>query len=169
MQVFDGVIGVLDGQLWVATNADDIGPDMDASFSGQQNGLLGAAEAGVLRLITGTADGDVRLSVQVVEREPQLDDSWEDCVEVTFSPASPVVALFDWDGAASFEIPLGEASYRVRYATRGADAGNAGTETEVAGLWFWPAPPGADAIIRQTSKSAAYWHSHASRLRQLGL
>lgn len=169
VQVFDGVIGVLDGQLWIAADAGDIGPDMYASFSGQQNGLLGAAEDGMLRLITGVADGEVRLTVHVVEREPQLDDSWEDCVEASFSPPAPVVALFDWDGAAVFEFPLGEDSYRVRYTTRGADAGHAGAETEVSGLLFWPAPPGPDVIVRQTSKSAAYWHAEAARWRELGL
>jgi hypothetical protein len=169
MLVFDGDIGVLDGQLWIASEADDIGPDMYASFSGQQNGLLGAAEDGMLRLITGVADGDVRLSVHVVESEPQLDEPGEDCVEVSFSPTAPVVALFDWDGAAVFEIPLGEETYRVRYAIRGADAGHAGTETEVSSLWFWPAPSRPDAVIRQTSESAAYCHSDQARRNELGV
>ena len=169
MQVFDGEIGVLDGQLWIASENDDIGPDMYASFSGQQNGLLGAAEEGTLRLITGVSDGDVRLSVHVVDREPQLDESWEDCVEVSFSPTAAVVSLFDWDGVAVFQIPLSEASYRVRYAIRGADAGSAGTETEVSSLWFWPAPARSDAIIRQTSESAAYWHGDQARRNELGL
>jgi hypothetical protein len=88
MRVFDGDIGVLDGQLWIASEADDIGPDMFAAFSGQQHGLLGAAEDGMLRLITGVAHGDARLSVHVVEREPQLDESWEDCVEVSLGKRS---------------------------------------------------------------------------------
>ena len=163
MQVFDGVIGVLDGQLWIASDADDIGPDMYDSFTGQQNGLLGGAESGVLRFFTGVADGDVRLSLHVVEGEPRLDDSWEDCVEVCFSPLTPVVALFDWDGAAEFEIALGRDTYRVRYAARGMDAGASGTETEVCALWFWPAPTEPDAIVKQTSESAAGWHTVIAR------
>src|SRR3954467_7372189 len=103
---------------------------MCASFSGQKNGLLGGAEKGVLRFFTGVADGEVRLSVDVVEGEPRLDDSEEDCGEVSFSPVTPAVALFDGDGAAGFEIPLGRDTYRVRYAARGMDAGHSGTETE---------------------------------------
>lgn len=169
MQIFDGVVGVLDGQLWIASDSHDIGPDMYASFSGQQNGLLGAAERGTLRFITGVADGDVQLSVHLAESAPSLDESWEECVEVSFSPLSPVVALFDWDGGAVFEVPLGEKTYRVRYAARGMDAGHSGTATEVSALWFWPAPSEPDEIIKQTSKSAAYWHTEAARWRKLGL
>ena len=114
-------------------------------------------------LLHWVADGDVRLSLHVVEGEPRLDDSWEDCVEVCFSPLTPVVALFDWDGAAEFEIALGRDTYRVRYAARGMDAGASGTETEVCALWFWPAPTEPDAIVKQTSESAAGWHTVIAR------
>lgn len=132
MQVFDCVVPVLDGQFWIASDADDIGPDMFAAFVGQQNGLLGAAEEGQLRLITGKADGDVGFAVQVVESEPELDDSWEDCVEVSFSPRTPVVGFFDWDFNVVFEIPLGAQTYRVRYAGRAMDAGQAGPEMDTS-------------------------------------
>lgn len=163
VQVFDGVVGVLDGQLWIASAAEDIGPDMYASFAGQRNGLLGAAEAGALRFMTGKADGDIGLSAHVAENEPHLDESWEECVEASFSPAKPVVALFDWDGNVLTEIPLGEQTYRVRYTARGMDEADSGPEMDVYGLWFWPAPAAPDAIIKQTSKSAAYWHAEMAR------
>jgi hypothetical protein len=163
VQVFDGVVGVLDGQLWIASAAEDIGPDMYASFAGQRNGLLGAAEAGALRFITGKADGDIGLSVRVAGNEPQLDESWEECVEASFSPATPVVALFDWDGNVLTEIPLGEQTYRVRYTARGMDEVDSGTVMDEYGLWFWPAPAAPDAVIKQTSKSAAYWHAEMAR------
>jgi hypothetical protein len=90
-------------------------------------------------------------------------------LEVSFTPTTPVVALFDWDGVAVFEIPLGNETYRVRYTARGMDAGHAGTQTEVSALSFWPAPAEPDSIVRQTSKSAGYWHSEAARQRELGL
>jgi hypothetical protein len=140
MEVFDGVLGVLDGQFWIASDVDEIGPDMFAAFAGQRNGLLGAAEDGQLRLITGAADGDVRFSVHVVESEPQLDGSWEDCVEASFAPRTPAVGFFDWDGNVVFAIPLGGETYRVRYAARAMDSGSAGSEMDVYALWFWPAP-----------------------------
>jgi hypothetical protein len=164
MRVFDGVVGVLDGQLHVASDPGDIGPDLFAFFSGQQNGLLGAAQHGVLCLINGRADGDISITVEVGDQEPLLDDSWEDCVEASFSPAAPVVMLLDWDLAALCEIPLGEGTYRVRYAARGMDASYDDPEAE--GLWFWPAPHAPDAVIKQTSKSADYWHQ--ARRNELG-
>jgi hypothetical protein len=167
MRVFDGVLGVLDGQFWIASDNDDIGPDMFAAFVGQRNGLLGAAEDAQLRLITGAADGDVSFSVHVVESEPQLDGSWEDCVEASFTPRTPAVGFFDWDGNVVFEIPLGDETYRVRYAARAMDAGSAGTEMDSYALWFWPAPPAPDAIVKQTSESAAYWHAEIARINSL--
>ncbi len=30
-------------------------------------------------------------------------------------------------------------------------------------LLFWPAPPELDAVIKQTSETAAYWHHFASQ------
>jgi hypothetical protein len=30
-------------------------------------------------------------------------------------------------------------------------------------LLFWPAPPELDAVIKQTSGTAAYWHEFASQ------
>jgi hypothetical protein len=30
-------------------------------------------------------------------------------------------------------------------------------------LLFWPAPPEPDAVIKQTSDHAAYWHAFASQ------
>src|SRR5262249_29539180 len=154
-QVFDGVVDLTEGQIHVASDADAIGPDMFEFFLGQRNGLLGAAQDGVLCLMTGKADGEVGFTVYVTAQGPDLDDSWEDCVEASFSPTEPVVALFDW-GEVVTDIPLGEGIYRVRYTARGMDAGEAATGIEAYGLWFWPAPAAPDAIIKQTSKSAAY-------------
>ena len=76
MRVFDGIVGVDDGQLYVAGDPEDIGPDLFAYFSGQESGLLGAAQAGVPCLITGRADGDIHFTVEVCEQEPLLDDAW---------------------------------------------------------------------------------------------
>lgn len=55
----------------------------------------------------------------------------------------------------------------MRYAARGMDAGSAGTEMDVYALWFWPAPPAPDAVVKQTSESAAYWHAEIARINSL--
>jgi hypothetical protein len=169
VRIFDGVVGVFKGQLYVVSDPWDIGPDLWANFSGQANGLLGAATPGLLCLVTGVADGDVGFTVEVCEREPLLDGSWEDCVEASFSPATPVVMFVDLEGQALSEIPLGEETYRVRYAAREMDAGHAGTAMDVYGLWFWPAPQAPDAVVRRTSKTADYLQAEQAHRNELGL
>ena len=167
MRVFDGIVGAFDGQLYVVSDPEEIGPDLFAHFSGQANGLLGAATPGVLCLLTGRADGDIGFTVEACEREPLLDDSWEDCVEASFSPASAVVMVVDLEWQVMCELPLGEATYRVRYAARGMDAKY--DESELEALWFWPAPETPDAVVKQTSKVAEYWQAEQARRNELGL
>jgi hypothetical protein len=65
---------------------------------------------------------------------------------------------------------LAEASYRVRYCAIGMDEGRK-LDTRRKGepeadrylLLFWPEPPQLDAVIKQTSETAAYWHEFASQ------
>lgn len=166
MEVFDGLLGVYFGQAYISNSPDrpndaDLGSGsfLASFFRGQRNGLLGAAVGGFLFLTTGTSNGDVGLSVHVVEQEPPLDDSWEECVEASFVPETSVVAVYDWDRTGVCEIPLGKQTYRVRYTACRMDAGHAGTGRDFYGLWFWPAPVAPDAVIRQTSASAAYWRN----------
>ena len=163
MQVFDGRLSIAYSQAYVASAPDrPTYEDVEGFTDGQRNGLLGAAREGLLWLTTGTQDGEVGLTVHVVECEPPLDESWEECVEASFSPATPVVAVFDWDRNVVCEIPLGERTYRVRYTARGMDYGHTGKgDRDVYGLWFWPAAGAPDAVVKQTSKSAAYWHEMA--------
>jgi len=80
-------------------------------------------------------------------------------VEASFAPETPMVAVFDWDRLVVCEIPLGEEAYRVRYTACGMDSSRIGGGVRDSyGLWFWPAPATSDAIVRQTSAQAAYWH-----------
>jgi hypothetical protein len=173
VQVFDGPLAIAFSQAYVQSPGRDFAFKPDFSprdfRRGQRNGLLGAALEGILFITTGTQDGYVGLAVHVVAEAPVLDDSWEECVEASFSPATPAVEVQDWDRIPVCEIPLGEQTYRVRYTARGMDAGHAGTAMDAYSLWFWPAPTAPDAIIRQTSESAAYWHAVAARENELGL
>jgi hypothetical protein len=164
LSVFDGVAGVFDGQLYVASNTEDIGPDLYSFFRGQRNGLLGAAQNAVLCLITGKADGDIGFTIKVAREEPDIEDGWEECVEASFSPTESVAVLCDLEREILAEIPLGQETYRVRYTARGMDEADSGVQMDVYGLWFWPAPAAPDAVIRQTSKSAAYWHAEMERV-----
>ncbi|MGY5106993.1 hypothetical protein ACWC19_41810, partial [Streptomyces sp. 900105245] len=119
----DGEIHVHYGQAYVESDPDSA-PEMQETFAGQRSGLCGAAVPGYLFLITGLHTGDVGFTVEVHEREPDLDQSWEDVVEVSFRPASARTCLTQWAGEAAWELGLDPVDHRVRYCAYGMDAGS---------------------------------------------
>ena len=92
---FEGPWHVHYGQLYVESALGDQHEDMADHFTGQQNGLLGAAVPGALFLVTGLHTGPIWLRVEVLDAEPVLEDDWEDVVEVSFS-AHPPVTVVGW-------------------------------------------------------------------------
>ena len=163
--LFSGEADVDYGQIYVCS--DDDGHDLQDSFAGQQAGLCGGAVPGHLFLLTGTHTGHVPIAVELHEEEPPLDaEAWEDIVEVSFRPVSDEIMLVEW-GGDGHPLDLSETSYRVRYHCRGMD--EAHDTTREAGepvvdeylLRFWPAPPAADRVVKETSEAAAYWHAFA--------
>ena len=170
--VFDGHLHVHYGQAYVFSGTADDTSDMEACFRGQSNGLLGAAQQGMLFLMTGLHTGLVRFRVEVRENARPQDPSWEECVEASFVPADRDVRLISWDGDIVCQLPLEPTPYRARYEARGMDAGHAAdTVLEVEDpvdeyrLSFWPSPPERDLVVRETSAIARYWHSWARELR----
>lgn len=155
------------GQIYVES-AVGVYPMPDECFAGQHNGLCGAAIPGTLFLVTGLHTGTVGFTVELHEREPAVDEVWQEVVEASFRPASQRVALVQWAGEASWGLDLPPVDYRVRYCAFGMDEGRA-ADTRMAGepqldrylLQFWPAGPAEDRIVRQTSEIAAYWHRTA--------
>jgi len=123
---------------------------------------------GFLFLVTGLHYGPVGFTVELHDEEPPLDDVWEDVVEVSFRPDSDPVAVVEWGGEAAVSMALGASDFRVRYSGRGMDAAReensrfpGDPELDHYLLQFWPAPPSADLVVRQSSAIAAYWHSSA--------
>lgn len=171
MRVFDGRLHVHYGQAYVFS--DDAGDtsEMETCFRGQTNGLVGAGQRGMLFFLTGLHSGFVELTIDVVERGPPLDESWEECVEVSFAPAAPDVRLVNWDRELVCDLPLRTRDYRVRYAARGMDVGHAADTiiedeepVDSYRLSFWPASPAPDRVLKQTSETAQYWHDWARNL-----
>ncbi|TCO59213.1 hypothetical protein EV192_10453 [Actinocrispum wychmicini] len=153
------------GQIYV--ESADHAPDLGMCFGGQRNGLCGAAMPGVLFMITGRHTGTVGFTVEVHESPPPPDDRWEEVVEVSYRPRGEA-ALVTWGGEHGWPLELAETDYRVRYCGSGMDAARAqdsrwDDEPEVDRylLQFWPAPPEADRIVKETSEQAAYWHAFA--------
>jgi hypothetical protein len=163
--LFDGEIHVHYHQFYVVSR-DAWDGDVAACFEGQINGLCGASLPGLMFLTTGLHTGSIGLSVQLHSEPPVLESIWEDAVEVSFSPQGPNTALSQWAGEAAWDLQLPARDYRVRYCARGMDAAR-GADTLIKPdpvvdhylLQCWPSPAAADAIVRQGSATAAYWHS----------
>jgi hypothetical protein len=167
--IFAGQLQVHYGQAYVES-ANDQTLDLDDCFRGQTNGLCGAALPGTLFLLTGLHTGPVSFTLELLDAPPALDDSWEDIVEVSFLPTTPSVALTEWGGEHRCSIPLAPITYRVRYCARNMDRGKEvdtlvdEDPVDAYALFFWPADSAPDAMIRQTSGSAAYWHNWVTSL-----
>ncbi|MEU9731479.1 hypothetical protein [Streptomyces sp. NPDC048002] len=156
------------GQIYIESDPDSFGPDLAEAFAGQSAGLCGAAIPGTLWLSTGLHTGHVGFTVEVHDQAPPLDPAWEEAVEVTFHPVSARTVLAQWAGEATWELGLRETHYRVRYCARGMDEAHRqdtrldkDPQLDCYLLQFWPAPPARDTVLKQTSKTAAYWHDYA--------
>jgi hypothetical protein len=158
------------GQTYVRSG-DDFA-ELEECFTGQANGLCGAAVPGHLFMITGLHTGHVGFTVELHDEPPPVDDSWQEVVEVSFRPDGEA-GLDCFGGERYWPLDLTEVSYRVRYCATGMDEGRK-LDTRVIEdedpedgeslavdhylLQFWPAPSEPDTVLRQTSEIAAYWH-----------
>jgi hypothetical protein len=169
--VFDQEIHVHYGQFYIESRTNEVFEGLTESRGGQSNGLCGAAVPGLLFLTTGLHTGHTRVTVEVLDASALIADEWEDVVEASFRPATEKVALVQWAGEASWPLPLAPIDYRVRYSATGMDRARE-RDTRLAGeplldrylLQLWPALQAPDAVIRETSHYAAYWHAHARTL-----
>ncbi|RAJ69322.1 hypothetical protein K377_08144, partial [Streptomyces sp. PsTaAH-137] len=166
-----GEVHVHYSQIYVESTPDSLPTGLSEAFAGQSGGLCGAAVPGSLWLVTGLHTGDVGFAVEVHDEAPPLAPVWQDVVEVSFRPASEHTSLVQWAGEATWNLGLAQADYRVRYCARGMDEARKldtrmPEEPQVDSylLQFWPEPPRADRVVRQTSQIAAYWHRTAREL-----
>ncbi len=165
---FDDELHVDYSQFYVESGTDGSCKQSTNPRGGQVNGLCGAAVPGRLDLTTGLHTGNVQVTVEVLDAPVPVGDEWEDVVEVSFRPTSEQVFLVQWAGEARWPLSLDRIDYRVRYCATGMDRARE-VDTRLAGeplldrylLQFWPAPAAADAVIRETTKIAAYWHGQA--------
>jgi hypothetical protein len=165
--LFNGTIRVEYSQAYVTSSGlPETMFNPDDPFEGQSNGLVGAAIPGFLLLTTGLHTGPVRFRAELVNKEPLLDPTWEDVVEVSFQPAGSGVALDQWGGHGVFPLDVPAGSYRVRYSAKRMDLANMVVDSQSDDarpidsylLTFWPAPPAPDRIVKVGSLTAAQWH-----------
>lgn len=160
--LFNGTIHIDYGQAYI--NSSTNFPDFEHSFFDcQRNGLAGAAIPGFIYLVNGIGSGYAKFRVELADREPPVDQLWEDIVEVSFEPSTKKSSLLEWAGERSYPLNLPARSYRVRYSSNGMDEarqaeGQSDEPIESHLLTFWPAPTATDRIVKSTSRQAAYWH-----------
>lgn len=168
--VFDRNIHLHYRQFYVESRTTGFFDGLTEALGGQVNGLCGAAVPGFLFLTTGLHTGQTRVAVELLDAPPPLGADWEDVVEVSFRPATAKAMLAQWAGEATWPLPLEPISYRLRYNATGMDQAWARDNLPSGEplldrylLQFWPAPPAPDAVLRETSRAASYWHAHARK------
>ncbi|MDQ1075477.1 MULTISPECIES: hypothetical protein [Microbacterium] len=147
------------GSASVVTDESVDRSDLGAPWADESNGLCGAGIPGLLELQVGTHTGWVPFRIELHESEPSLASHWEEAVEVSFTTTHDEAYLLGLMDDKEYRFPLPAGDYRVRYCARGFDEAHRGEEGEDSYLLqFWPQPPCAARILRQTSSEAAYWH-----------
>ena len=167
MQVlFDGHLRVDYGFAFLKPASSDAEARLIECRGGQSNGLCGAAEEGVVALTFGTSMGRLPFRIELWPAAPAIGTEWEDVVEVSFvvEDTEPLVlSTFD-DGHTIDDL---QGTYRVRYNVSGLDDAHQMLEegedpADRTLLQLWPDETWRpDAILRQTSDSAGYWHQTA--------
>ncbi|MBM7783765.1 hypothetical protein [Tenggerimyces flavus] len=151
----------------VQSDPDVFGSDLDAMFAGQSNGICAAVVPGYLYFSMGTHYGPIGVTVEVHEGRPEIDDSWEEIVEVAFAPATVDVRVCSQMYGSSFPpFRLELTDYRLRVAISGmGEAASADFDPDRAVerclLQFWPAPLGPDVVVKATSVVAVRNHERA--------
>jgi hypothetical protein len=133
-------------------------------FSGQTNGLVGAADADGVYLNLARWGGGSRVRIELHTDAPDGDPHWEDVVEVsTTVPTDAHARWMSWGGESWGDLPdLTPGDYRVRVSAHGRDRGKADEHADGVVdsylVQLWPAPPSPDVIVRTSSKDAQRWH-----------
>jgi hypothetical protein len=169
-EVFAGDVAVHYGFIDLYSDpagSGDEADDLVGARRGQANGLVGARVPHQLGMVTGLHTGHVPLVVTWTESEPELDEAWEDVVEVSVDLMTPDLVLATFDSAYECRVPR-EGWHRARYCVAGMDEGqelDSPDEGEHAPdrylLQLWPARQAPDAVVREGSEIAAYWHGVA--------
>ncbi|MGW4941732.1 hypothetical protein ACWEOZ_09105 [Actinoplanes sp. NPDC004185] len=101
----------------------------------------------------------------LLDAAPELDDTRDEIVEVSFRRTRREVHLLGLDDDTPHPLGLPPGDHRVRCSVRGIDEADHSEEAPDAYLLqFCPAPPAPDRILRRTSPRAALWHrAHRGR------
>lgn len=158
--VLDGTIDVHYGFARLQERAAD---SAELDMAGQANGLCGAKTSGQLVFLTGLHTGDIHFAVEWLEREPALDEWWEDVIEASIDIPRGEIVLATFEDCRDVPLPA-HGSHRARLHASGLDEARALSWADLGPdrylLQLWPAPAAPDTVIRQTSQAAAGMHAN---------
>ncbi|WP_326681631.1 hypothetical protein [Streptomyces sp. NBC_01237] len=152
--------GLQDGRVWASHHLFYLtsGPPMPDRVwlpSPATAGLVTARE-GAIMVETGIHTGDVRLAIEVLDREPPLSAGWEDVAEVSVVVPNGILRVQELMEPSVFpDLPLqGPGSYRIRVHANGREFGHRGVEfAERYLMSLWMAPLADDAVVHLTAHS----------------
>jgi len=167
MNLYNDIFPVCYGQFYFLSESGE-GAGLEECFTGQSNGLCGAAHEGILFFITGLHTGNISLKVDYLTSKPEVDPAAEEIVEVSFYISEDGCRLESWGGEYEQELNLESGWYRVRYSAikfglaEELDELESG-KVEKYQVEIWRSPRQADQVILATEEAAKYWHSEAKK------
>lgn len=171
--LFSGSLAIEYGQFYISIDGDEI-EDLDAaeSFNNQENGLCGAAKKELIFFVTGIQNGVISVDVDLYDTPPNIDDSFDEIVEVSVVRGEKPLLLSEWAWEESHELQLPKGNYRLRYCIAGMDKeyddeseedNHEYWESPLPGqrhlIQMWPSEKADDKVLKQTTENASYWHS----------
>nr|WP_086937574.1 hypothetical protein [Thaumasiovibrio occultus] len=165
--LYAGEINIEYGQFYI--DAEDVEFDDVIEpaeiFVGQENGLCGAAQAGKLFFVTGLQNGVIDVEVALYAAEPDINEDYEEIVEVAFQCGELPVALCEWGWEEVYPLDLPKGQYGVRYCVIAMDADYDDDDEDDAPIdgqkhliQLWPSQNTQEKIVKVTSEMASYWH-----------
>jgi hypothetical protein len=168
-ELFSGNINIEYGQFYIdAPDFDDDEEDYlepESAFEGQENGICGVAQEGKMFFVVGPQNGIAEIKINLYSSEPEIDESYEEIVQVPFKRLSKEVSLCEWGCEETYSLDIPEGSYQVRYSIIGMSkdySDDSDWDAPIQGqkhfVQIWPSEAANEKVIKVTSESAAYWH-----------
>lgn len=167
-ELFSGNINIEYGQFYIDVpefdDDEDDSLEPEVAFEGQQNGLCGASQEGKLFFVAGIQNGVIEIKINLHSSEPEIDQSYDEIVQVPFRRLSKEVSLCEWGCEETYPLEIPKGSYQVRYSIVGMDkdySDDSDWEAPIKGqkyiVQIWPSEVESENIVKYTSESAAYW------------
>ena len=171
--LYNSSLGIEYGQFYITPVADDFEEEDDLipdnAFEEQENGLCGAALRERIFFVVGIQNGKIAVDVQLHDSSPEVNDSFEEIVEVSIIRAEHKLHLCEWGWVNTHELDIPAGTYRLRYSIDGFE-NDYDPDIEDEEYWesplprqkhliqIWPSGASEDRILKQTTEQAKYWH-----------